>query len=102
MSALFTGEAYFCPKCGTILPLPEVCDIVKCRTCSYQQKASRRLDLASWLRDYFLLHAVSEQAEYSSVVICVPSKGDEQSRELQSEGGPFVSTTSSAVPTLCW
>jgi len=41
MSALFTGEAYFCPKCGSILPLPEVCDIVKCRTCSYQQKARR-------------------------------------------------------------
>ena len=37
-------------------------------------------------------YTVSEQAEYSSVVICVPSRGDDQSREMQSEGGPYVST----------
>ena len=40
MTGLFAGEANFCPKCGRILPLPELYDTTKCRTCPYQQKIS--------------------------------------------------------------
>lgn len=71
MASLFAGEADFCPNCGRILPLPEFYDSIKCRTCSHQQKISRK-----------------NKTEYSCVMITEPSR-DNRSHEKPSEG-PYV------------
>ncbi|WAR31755.1 RPA12-like protein [Mya arenaria] len=33
---VFSSELDFCPRCGTVLPLPEVEDVVMCALCSFK------------------------------------------------------------------
>lgn len=33
---VFLTDLDFCPRCGTVLPLPELEDMVKCKLCSFQ------------------------------------------------------------------
>ena len=42
MAGVFAEEATFCPNCGRILPLPELYDVIKCRTCPYNQKITSK------------------------------------------------------------